>query len=148
MGQSPNGNSVKNGGSGIEFHQGKIYFGEEYLQKSPQRTTAPTRIAPAGSVLICVRAPVGVVNITKREICIGRGLAAAIPFNDVSEIFLAQWLTARQSALVNKATGSTFLAVSVDQVKNLLLPIPPLNEQKRIIETAEQYDFILKSFQE
>ena len=48
--------------------KGKIFFGEKYLRPSLQRTTNPTRIAPAGSVLICVRAPVGVVNITTREL--------------------------------------------------------------------------------
>ena len=132
----------------MEFHQGKIFFGEKYLRPSLQRTTNPTRIAPAGSVLICVRAPVGVVNITTREICIGRGLAAAIAFGKITESFLSHWISARQSALIEKATGSTFLAVSVDQVKNLLIPLPPQQEQERIICTISQYESILKSIRE
>ena len=132
----------------MEFHQGKIFFGEKYVRLSPQRTTAPTRIAPAGSVLICVRAPVGIVNITAREICIGRGLAVAMAFCNITASFLACWISARQRALVEKATGSTFLAVSVDQVNNLLVPIPPLQEQTRIIDAISQYESILKSLRE
>ena len=147
MGQSPEGAFVKNEGPGMEFHQGKIFFGEKYLRLSPQRTTAPTRIAPAGSVLICVRAPVGVVNITAREICIGRGLAAAVAFCNITASFLGSWITARQRALVEKATGSTFLAVSVDQVNNLLVPIPPQHEQTRILGAISQFESILKSLQ-
>ena len=132
----------------MEFHQGKIYFGEKYLRPSPQRTTNPARIAPAGSVLICVRAPVGVVNLTSREICIGRGLAAVNTLGKIAELFIAYWITARQYALVEKATGSTFLAVSIDQVKNLLIPLPPRQEQKRIVGAILQYESILKSFRE
>ena len=145
MGQSPDGASVKNEGPGIEFHQGKIFFGEQYLRPSPQRTTRPTRIAPAGSILICVRAPVGVVNITAREICIGRGLAAVMALCNISEMFMAHWIRARQQALVEEATGSTFLAVSADQVKNLFIPLPPQQEQTRILGTISQHESILKS---
>ena len=88
MGQSPAGNSVSEGECGIEFHQGKIYFSDRFLLQSPQRTAEPTRIAPANSVLICVRAPVGTVNITLRYICIGRGLASATPLAGISTDFL------------------------------------------------------------
>ena len=145
MGQSPDGSSVNNSGSGIEFHQGKIYFGERFLQPSTQRTIAPTRVVPAKSVLICVRAPVGIVNITNREICIGRGLAAAIPFHGISESFLAYWISARKNSLIEGATGSTFLAVSVDQVKGLLIPIPPLSEQQRITEKIAEINLALEA---
>ena len=137
MGQSPDGNTIKQGGVGIEFHQGKIYFGERYLERSPFITTAPTRIVPENSVLICVRAPVGVVNISPRSVCIGRGLAAAIPLGTVSERFLAYWILTQKHTLISCATGSTFLAVSGDQVRNLLLPLPPLTEQKQIVEKLD-----------
>lgn len=122
MGQSPAGNSVSEGECGIEFHQGKIYFSDRFLLQSPQRTAEPTRIAPANSVLICVRAPVGTVNITLRYICIGRGLASATPLAGISTDFLFYLLNARKSALVEQATGSTFISVTREQIKELLIP--------------------------
>ena len=67
MGQSPKGDSVGEFQHGIEFHQGKVYFGDKYIQESKQRTTTPTKIAEPNSVLLCVRAPVGKVNITNKE---------------------------------------------------------------------------------
>ena len=73
MGQSPAGDTI-NGKYGTEFHQGKINFTNKYLAESAQYTTAPSKIAAPESLLLCVRAPVGIVNITKREICIGRGV--------------------------------------------------------------------------
>ena len=74
MGQSPDGSSL-NPIDGMEFHQGKILFGNKYLRKSSVLTNSPTKIADADTLLLCVRAPVGVVNITKQRICIGRGFA-------------------------------------------------------------------------
>lgn len=38
MGQSPDGKSVSESPDGMEFHQGKVYFGEDYIGKSPQTT--------------------------------------------------------------------------------------------------------------
>lgn len=79
MGQSPKGENVfkkseiKNG---VEFHQGKIYFGDKIIKESEQLTIQPTKIAEKGSILLCVRAPVGKINFTDRNICIGRGLCA------------------------------------------------------------------------
>lgn len=66
MGQSPSNNNISVDGDGIEFHQGKIYFGDRFLKKSSATTNTPLKIAPEGAVLLCVRAPVGKVNITNR----------------------------------------------------------------------------------
>ena len=45
MGQSPDGDSVSESESGIEFHQGKVYFGKRYLEVSPQKTCEPSKVA-------------------------------------------------------------------------------------------------------
>ncbi|MEE3671011.1 restriction endonuclease subunit S, partial [Actinobacillus pleuropneumoniae] len=36
-----------------------------------------------------------------------------------------------------KSTGSTFKAISKDIIDNTIIPIPPLNEQIRIVEKIE-----------
>ena len=133
MGQSPDGNTVSETGDGIEFHQGKVYFGKSELQYSPQKTTAPTKYAEPNSVLLCVRAPVGKVNITRRSICIGRGLCAVKPIGGVDVEFVYYWLTMLESTFVKKATGTTFVAITGEVVKNQVIPLPPLAEQKRIV---------------
>ena len=38
-----------------------------------------------------------------------------------------------QSDFEQKATGTTFRAISVDVIKNQIIPIPPVEEQKRIV---------------
>ncbi len=138
MGQSPDGNTVSEIGDGIEFHQGKVHFGKMELQLSPQKTTAPTKYAEPNSVLLCVRAPVGKVNITKRQICIGRGLCAVKPICGVSVDFVYYWLATMENIFVKKATGTTFVAITGDVVKNQVVPLPPLAEQKRIVAKIEE----------
>ncbi len=138
MGQSPEGNSVFESGDGMEFHQGKIFFSKMVINHSSQVTTTPTKIAPAGSLLLCVRAPVGKVNITDRELCIGRGLSAIISHANVSILFVFYWMQPFENVFIKKSTGTTFKAISADVINNQVIPLPPLAEQKRIVAKIEE----------
>ena len=129
MGQSPAGESL-NETNGIEFHQGKVFFGELSLGISPIKTSAPTKLAKPGDILICVRAPVGVVNITDREVCIGRGLAALTPKAGVPTRFLLHLLRYHQTDIEQIATGSTFASITTEQLRSVEFPVP--NEDARL----------------
>lgn len=138
MGQSPEGNTISNENNGLEFHQGKLFFGKKFLLKSDQYAQLPKKIAPQNSILLCVRAPVGQINITKREVCIGRGLCCIDNIFDLSIDFLFYWLLPYEKILMSQATGSTFMSVTLDKVENLLFPLPPLEEQRRITQKIEK----------
>lgn len=136
MGQSPNGSSI-NHQQGVEFHQGKILFGDKYLKQSDMFTDAPTKLATPNSLLLCVRAPVGVVNITQREICIGRGLCSLKPNAAINLDYAYHALTTYQSDFESKSTGSTFKAISGSIIRNEVFALPPLQEQYRIVTKIE-----------
>ena len=133
MGSSPSGKSICDNPSFPELHQGKIYFSDYIISYSGQHTKEITKMTAPGAILLCVRAPVGEVNLTDRPICIGRGLAAIKTLDMISEQFFFYWIQAFKSTLVSKATGTTFVAVTTDVVKNLLIPVPPLKEQMHIL---------------
>ena len=140
MGQSPDGNDVfeaEKEDNAYEFHQGKIYFTEKYISPSGKWCKNPPRIANIGSLLVCVRAPIGDVNIVQRQIGIGRGLAAIIGYAKITTDFLYYWILAHKKNLIEKGTGSTFKAITLDVLKNLIIPIPPFAEQKRILSRIE-----------
>ena len=140
MGQSPDGNDVfeaEKENNAYEFHQGKIYFTEKYISSSGKWCKNPPRIANIGSLLVCVRAPIGDVNIVQRQIGIGRGLAAIIGYAKIKTDFLYYWILAHKKNLIEKGTGSTFKAITLDVLKDMIIPIPPLAEQKRILSRIE-----------
>ena len=137
MGQSPNGSSI-NHQQGVEFHQGKILFGDKYLKQSDMFTDAPTKLATPNSLLLCVRAPVGIVNITQREICIGRGLCSLKPNAAINLDYAYHALTTYQSDFESKSTGSTFKAISGSIIRNEVFALPPLKEQHRIVAKIEE----------
>ena len=89
-------------------------------------------------MLLCVRAPVGKVNITDRGLCIGRGLCAIIPLVGMPLLFAYYLLAAYENIFVKQATGTTFVAITAETVKNQLIPMPPLAEQQRIADLIER----------
>ena len=134
MGQSPSGEYISSDGE-YEFHQGKAHFGDKILLSSQTFTSYPTKLAQSHSLLLCVRAPVGDINITNREVCIGRGLCSLKPLNEISLGFAYYWVSYFKNSFVNKATGTTFLAISSETIRNEFIPIPPLKEQMVITQT-------------
>ena len=145
MGTSPIGDSISgNNENGFEFHQGKIFFGDKYLNRSNVYTTRPIKFAEENSLLLCVRAPVGKLNITRRNVCIGRGLCTIKPYGNIRTEFLYYFLLTYEKYFAQNSTGSTFKAITSNVIFNCLFPLPSLDEQNKIIKTIEKVYSILK----
>ena len=138
MGQSPPGISYNLFGEGIKFMQGVRTFGEKYPFFDTY-TTQTTKKAEAGSILLSVRAPVGEINITKEDLCIGRGLASLNMKNGNNE-FLYYLLKKFKSLIIGRETGSVFGSINSEQVKNLSLPFPDDSEQISIAKILSSLD--------
>ncbi len=139
MGQSPSSNVVNEREIGIPFLQGNAEFTTKY--PIPKKwATKPLKLSKKGDILISVRAPVGAVNKADRDYCIGRGLAA-ISFKTIDDEFGWFGLIYWKHQLENLSQGSTFEAISKDDLKNLLLIIPEsIPEQRKIAEILETID--------
>ena len=132
MGQSPPGNTYNANGNGLPFFQGKAEFGKIY--PTPKKyCNAPKKTAEKGDILLSVRAPVGPTNICKDYSCIGRGLASIRAYQQESQSFIYFYLLSIENWLSKQGAGSTFQAIGKEFIYNLPTPIPPLNEQKRIV---------------
>ncbi|WP_338130179.1 restriction endonuclease subunit S [Ferrimicrobium acidiphilum] len=127
MGQSPPSDSYHQDGTGTSFLQGCADFGEIY-PNAVNSTTQPRKYAHVGDILFSVRAPVGAMNVSDKVYAIGRGLCAIQANNP----FLWWVLTAQRLQLQAVSTGSTYDAVSVEQVRGLVIMSPPLLEQQAI----------------
>lgn len=147
MGSSPTSDNLNRENQGIEFHQGKVFFSDRYILPSDIYTSQPGKLAEPQSILLCVRAPVGTVNITDRQICIGRGLCSLKPSKSIDLQYSYYVLQTCSEELEQKATGSTFKAIGGDVVKKQTIPLPPLNEQKRIVTKIEELFAVLDEIQ-
>ena len=137
MGQSPSSEFYNKKNDGLPFFQGKADFGS--LHPTPRYwCTNPKKCAFSNDVLLSVRAPVGPTNIADVECCIGRGLAALRPLAGVAANFVNFLMIRFRLALEEKATGTTFVAVSKTDVEDLLVPAIPLPEQRRIVARIDQ----------
>lgn len=130
IGQSPPSKNCNEQGEGLPFYQGNAQFGLKY--PSPQKwCNIPKKVADEGDILISVRAPVGEINIAPHKCCIGRGIAAVKP-KDVYAEFLYQTLLLHRQAFNKMAQGSRFESINSKELSELLISLPPLQEQKKI----------------
>ena len=131
-GQSPPGSTYNESGLGLPFFQGKADFGRTH-PVARKWCVAPKKIAEAGDILMSVRAPVGPTNIAGERCCIGRGLAAIRPDETIALRDFVHWIIKyREPELIAKGQGSTFVAIGQKDLNSLLVPLPPLDEQRRI----------------
>ena len=123
MGQSPDGSSYNEDSKGVIFYQGSTDFGIRFPSVR-MYTTAPTRFAKQGDILMSVRAPVGAVNIANTDCCIGRGLSAInSKIGSMTYIyFVIHYLKVRFDNL--NSAGTTFGSITKDDLHELPIVIP------------------------
>ncbi|MFO1228559.1 restriction endonuclease subunit S [Roseateles sp.] len=131
MGQAPDSSTVHEGDHvGVPFLQGNSEFGAKH--PTPRFScTSPMKMCEVGDVLISVRAPVGALNIADRAYCIGRGLAA-VRVNGLPPPLAAQMLNAAAPALRRVAQGTTFEAISKEDLASLVVLAPPPEDREAL----------------
>lgn len=140
MGQSPAGETYNEDGNGTIFYQGCTDFGTRFPVPRVY-TTAPTRFAQAGDILMSVRAPVGTLNVAIEACSIGRGLAA-LNSKIGSQLYL--WYTLagfKQLFRVLDGNGTTFGSITKDALYEMKVVIPNLTQVRafdKIVQPIEQ----------
>ncbi|MFP6311866.1 restriction endonuclease subunit S [Helicobacter pylori] len=123
----------------------------KYVYKS-QRTITPlglkkssAKLLPIGTILLTSRASIGDCAILKVVATTNQGFQSLIPLEKINNEFLYYLMLTLKNKLLKLASGSTFLEVSPNKIKNLLIPLPPLNEQIAIANILSDVDHYLCS---
>ncbi len=123
----------------------------KYVYKS-QRTITPlglkkssAKLLPIGTILLTSRASIGDCAILKVVATTNQGFQSLIPLEKINNEFLYYLMLTLKNKLLKLASGSTFLEVSPNKIKNLLIPLPPLNEQIAIANILSDVDHYLYS---
>jgi type I restriction enzyme S subunit len=132
MGQSPPSSEYSSSPeSGLPFLQGTADFGVEYPDPKTF-CSVPSKSAQKNDILFSVRAPVGELNVANREYGLGRGVCAVRCSNLLYQRFAWWALHWARQQLASEATGSTYEAVTADDVANLYIPFLPFHTQQNI----------------
>jgi len=147
MGQSPPSKYYNKESKGTLFIQGRKDFGDLYITPTTY-TEKCSKTAPPNSALLTVRAPVGDVNITKDEVCIGRGLAAIynVNGNPTSNRFIYYVLVGLKDYIASLGErGTTYEEIIKEDLENLLVPHPSPSEQSRIATVLSWFDDLIEN---
>lgn len=105
---------------------GNRYITELGLQKSS------ARMLPKGSVLFSSRAPIGYVAINTEEVCTNQGFKSIVPYILEMNEYIYYFLKYNTKNIEDMASGTTFKEISGKGMSEIVIPVPPLAEQKRI----------------
>ena len=139
MGQSPKSEYYNTEKNGYPFLQGNRTFGFKYPTFDTY-TTVMTKFAKAGDVIMSVRAPVGALNITPVDMCLGRGVCS-LRMKNGNQSFLFYMMKYYVSHLIKKESGTVFGSVNRNDINGLEVDIPEdVEEQKKIARYLEMID--------
>jgi len=139
MGQSPKSEYYNTEKNGYPFLQGNRTFGFKYPTFDTY-TTVMTKFAKAGDVIMSVRAPVGALNITPVDMCLGRGVCS-LRMKNGNQSFLFYMMKYYVSHLIKKESGTVFGSVNRNDINGLEIDIlEDVEEQKKIARYLEMID--------
>ena len=104
---------------------------------------------PAGTVLLSSRAPIGKVAIAGTEMYCNQGFKNLICSDKVYNRYLYHFLKDKTAYLNSLGRGATFKEISKSIVENIEIPLPPLDEQRKIAAVLDKVsDLIAKRRQQ
>jgi type I restriction enzyme, S subunit len=135
-----------------KFYSGEILWATvrdmkyDYIKNTEHKITkeavknSSTNIIPKGNVIIATRVGLGKVCMIEKDTAINQDLRGVVP-KKTSEIlrgYLFRWFKSISCKIEEEGTGATVKGVKLPFIKSLLIPIPPLPEQKRIVKILDQ----------
>jgi type I restriction enzyme S subunit len=138
MGQAPPGDSYNEIGEGLPLLAGAGDF-RGSNPSAKKFTRQITKRCASGDIILGIRASIGDKVVADREYCLGRGVAGLRPRNgELDQRYLWHWLTSIRATLEGKAKGATFRQVNRNDVGELSLSLPSIDEQRRIAAILDQ----------
>ena len=135
MGQSPKGIDTTQNISDSPLIGGASDMGNLYPIVN-KYTKKPTKLSKENDVILSIRATLGRPIFSDGVYCLGRGVAG-VSSNYLSKEFIRYYYICFESVLYSNATGTTFLQVTGSVLNKMLIPLPPINEQQRIVNRIE-----------
>lgn len=123
-----------------------VTIASEYLT---EKGRSKSRMIPVGTSAICCIGSIGKVGYIEKEGATNQQINCAIPHNCINTLFL--YYLCISDYFGNKLRGSssavTISIVNKSNMERIVLPIPPLTEQQRIVQKIEELFSVLDDIQ-
>ena len=138
-----------------EYYQGTIPFistpalGPNYIDDSAAKyhiskeaiENCATTLIPAGSLIIGTRINVGQSSINKIPMCTNQDIVSMMDIDKKYDLlFLKHCLNQYIPYLDSQKKGATIKGITVELLKSVMIPEPPIDEQKQYVDFVEQVD--------
>lgn len=123
---------------------------EKYVYESKRKISdeglknSSAKILNEGTVLLTSRAGIGDLAILKARACTNQGFQSLVPKDQTDGEFLYYLMLTKKSDLLDKASGSTFLEISPNNVRNILIQLPKTSEQTVIAAVLSDTDELIE----
>ena len=96
------------------------------------------KLMPRNSIVYSTRAPIGYIAITNNELSTNQGFKSINPYDKNIVNYIYYVLIGLTKEIQSRASGTTFKEISGKKFGETLIPLPPLNEQKNIVNKIEK----------
>ena len=128
-----------------EVNKGNIYETEKKITKEGYENSN-TKMLPKNTVVIALAGQGktrGTVAITRIELCTNQSLCGIIPNEKLNSDYLYHYLKTQYENLRQLSSGDgTRGGLNLKMIDNYLIPLPPLEVQKRIVEVLDSFEKI------
>ena len=130
-----------------DLNDGFIYeIPETITQKALEETSV--RLNPAGSVLIAMYgATIGKVGILTFPATTNQACCACVDYQGIDQLYLFYFLLSHKEEFIMLGGGGAQPNISKEKIVDTYVPVPPLLEQKRIVNAIEQWFNLIDSLE-
>jgi len=127
-----------------DFKSFTIRDTEEHITEQALNDSASNLVQP-GTVLLITRVGLGKVAIAGTRLAINQDIKAVLPNgDDIQPEYLFWFLLSQAKRIQEMGTGATVKGVTLNDVRAIKIPLPPLPEQRRLVDLLSRAEGIVR----
>ncbi len=115
----------------------------KYITEKGLKSSA-TNLIPTGNIIVVTRVGLGKIVMNSFDVCISQDSQGLILNKElINPEFLLFVLQKEVQRFKNESRGATIQGVTKQQLSDLIVPLPPLEVQQKIVSEIEQYQKVI-----
>lgn len=130
-----------------EVRNGEIFKASKYISKLGLEKSS-AKLIPANSVLVAMYgATAGQVGLLRFEATTNQAVCSILPSDKYNPKFLYYILSSKTENLIQMSVGGAQPNISQGIIKNIKIPLPPLEVQEEIVKELDGYQAVIDGAQ-